>query len=623
LSGRDAAEGDATEGDVGLERLLDYLKNSRGFDFGGYKRPSLTRRIRRRMEMLGVRSFDEYLDHLEVHPGEFAELFNSILINVTSFFRDPQAWQQLDAEVLPKIIAAKPADGLLRVWSAGCATGEEAYSIAMLLAEALGPAAFVERVKIYATDLDDQALATARAGAYSARDLEEVSLELRERYFQLQGTRQVFRAELRRALIFGRHDMMSDPPIGGLDLILCRNTLMYFNADVQGRIVQRFHFALNDGGYLFLGKAEMLLTRGTLFQPVDMKSRIFAKVAQPGEPRRRVVVAPPPPGAIAPRAERGERLAGQSSEESPVARIVVDENGVLALANQRARVQFHIDPGDVGRLLQDIEVSYRPAELRSLIERAYAERRPIAQTNVERRLDDGTVQMLDILVTPLFDQGAAPLGVAITFLDVSYVHELKDELRRAREELQTANEELQSSNEELETTNEELQSSNEELETTNEELQSTNEELETMNEELQSTNEELQSVNDNLRTSTDKAGQLNTFLESVLQGLGSGAAVLDRNYNVLMWNQGAEKLWGLRAEEVRGKSFLALDIGLPVAELRPLVRASLSGESEAGELTLDATNRRGKRIRCRVTCTPLSNSNGTRDGVILLMDQVD
>ncbi|HEV7477218.1 MAG TPA: CheR family methyltransferase, partial [Burkholderiales bacterium] len=485
-----------------FERLLAYLKTSRGFDFGGYKRPSLTRRIQHRMDLLGVPGFDEYLDHLEVHPGEFAELFDSILINVTAFFRDAPAWEYLAAEVLPAMLRAKTGGEPVRVWSAGCATGEEAYSIAMLLAEALGVEAFLERVKIYATDLDDQALATARAAAYAARDLKDVAPQLQERYFQPQGTRQVFRADLRRAVIFGRHDMMSDSPIGGLDLILCRNTLMYFNADVQARILSRFHFALNNGGYLFLGKAEMLLTRGTLFQPLDLKSRIFSKVTQPGESRRRVSVLPPPPAAGA--GERGGRLLDQSSEESPVARIVVDENGVLALVNQRARVLFRIDPGDVGRLLHDLELSYRPAELRSLIERAYGERRPIAQTNVERRLDDGSVQMLDILVAPLFDDQGVPLGVAITFLDVSYVQELKDELRRSREELQTTNEELQSSNEELETTNEELQSSNEELETTNEELQSTNEELETMNEELQSTNEELQTVNDQLRQSTDE-----------------------------------------------------------------------------------------------------------------------
>jgi two-component system CheB/CheR fusion protein len=606
--------------EAGLERLLEFLKTSRGFDFGGYKRPSLTRRIQRRIETLGLGSHDGYLNYLEAHPGEFAELFDSILINVTSFFRDAAAWERLNAEVLPAILRARGAAGPVRVWSAGCATGEEAYSIAILLAEAMGAQAFIERVKIYATDLDDQALAVARAGAYTARDLEDVGPELRERYFQAQGTRQVFRPDLRRAVIFGRHDMMSDPPIGGLDLILCRNALMYFNADVQSRILQRFHFALNEGGFLFLGKAEMLLTRGTLFQPIDLKSRIFTKVPQPGERPRRLAVAPPPPLPAHPSAHGG--LIDQSSEESPVARIVVDEAGVLALANQRARVLFKLDTGDVGRLLQDLELSYRPAELRSMIEQAYAERRPIAQTNVERRLEDGSVQMLDILVAPLFDEKDRPLGVSITFLDVSYVRELKDELGRAREELQTANEELQSSNEELETTNEELQSSNEELETTNEELQSTNEELETMNEELQSTNEELQTVNDQLRQSTDEAARLNTFLESVLGGLGSGAVVLDPNYNVLMWNQRAEDLWGLRAGEVRGKSFLALDIGLPVGELRPLVRACLSGESESGEATLDAINRRGKRIRCRVGCTPLARAPGKRDGVILLMDEV-
>jgi two-component system CheB/CheR fusion protein len=164
-----------------VERLLEYLKQSRGFDFSGYKRPSLLRRIQRRMELLGVRGFDDYLDHLEVHPGEFAELFDSILINVTSFFRDPLAWQHLKEHVLPAILGSKRDGELVRVWSAGCATGQEPYSVAMLFAEALGDAAVVERVKIYATDLDDGALATARAGAYAGRDLEDLAPELQDR----------------------------------------------------------------------------------------------------------------------------------------------------------------------------------------------------------------------------------------------------------------------------------------------------------------------------------------------------------------------------------------------------------------------------------------------------------
>jgi two-component system, chemotaxis family, CheB/CheR fusion protein len=225
-------------------------------------------------------------------------------------------------------------------------------------------------------------------------------------------------------------------------------------------------------------------------------------------------------------------------------------------------------------------------------------------------------------VQPLYDESDLPLGVSVTFLDVTRNHQLLDDLQRSREEVQTTNEELQTSNEELETTNEELQSSNEELETTNEELQSTNEELETMNEELRSTNEELQAVNEQLRQRTDELNHSNSFLESVLASLPGGAAVIDPDYNVLMWNQRAEDLWGLRADEVRGRSFLGLDIGLPVAELRPLVHACLAGEADSRDATVDATNRRGKRIRCRVVCTPLISPARKREGVILTMDEV-
>jgi two-component system CheB/CheR fusion protein len=215
----------------------------------------------------------------------------------------------------------------------------------------------------------------------------------------------------------------------------------------------------------------------------------------------------------------------------------------------------------------------------------------------------------------------APLGVGVTFLDVTRYTRLSEELQRSREEVQTTNEELQSANEELETTNEELQSSNEELETTNEELQSTNEELETMNEELQSTNEELQTVNEELRTRTEELNHLNSFLESVLGSLRAAAIVVNRNLDVLVWNDRSHELWGLRAEEVHGKSLLNLDIGLPVKELRDVIRPVLSGEAEHKQVVLDAVNRRGKTIKCRVACTPLF-AGKERQGVILLMDEV-
>jgi two-component system CheB/CheR fusion protein len=611
--------------DPKFEALLHFLQQQRGFDFTGYKRPSLVRRVERRMQMVGVKAYDDYRDHLEVHPEEFAQLFNTILINVTSFFRDEPAWDYLRQEVVPRLLAAKHSHDSVRVWSAGCASGQEAYSLAIVLAEALGLEAFRERVKIYATDVDEEALGQARLASYTPKDMEGMDGTLRERYFEAGSGRYVFRTDLRRSVIFGRHDLVHDAPISRLDLLVCRNALMYFNAETQANILQRFHFALNgngDGnkGFLFLGRAEMLLSHANLFAPVDLRCRVFEKVPAPGQRQRAPAVALAEPNELP--VIRNGRLRDLALDEGPMAKLVVDMDGNLCAANARARLLFTINPKDIGRALQDLEISYRPLELRSLIEQAYAERRPVTRTSVERHFPDADSQMLDVTVAPLLDEARNPLGVGITFLDVTRHAHLAQELQRSREEIATATEELQSSNEELETTNEELQSSNEELETTNEELQSTNEELETMNEELQSTNEELQTVNEELRQRTDEINQLNAFLESVLTGLRSAAIVVNLDLSVLMWNQRAADLWGLRADEVQGRSLLNLDIGLPVGELRAAIRPCLTGELDHREVTLDAINRRGKKIRCQVTCTPLTSAAKKRDGVILLIDEL-
>jgi two-component system CheB/CheR fusion protein len=613
--------------DARFENLLLFLQQQRGFDFTGYKRPSLMRRVLRRMHTLGLSGFDAYCDYLQVHPDEFALLFNTILINVTSFFRDSYAWDYLAKNVVPDILAGKAAHEPVRVWSAGCAAGQEAYSIAMLLAEAVGAEAFRERVKVYATDADEEALTQARLATYSAKEVEDVPEPLLKRYFEPSNARYVFRADLRRSVIFGRHDLVSDAPISRLDLLVCRNTLMYFNAETQARILQRFHFALNgyDGrpGYLFLGRAEMMLAQSHLFATKDLKCRVFLKVPVPGaRPRLPLAKLTEPNGEPPNIMSLNERLRELALHDSTDARILVDANGTLALANNRARLLFSLSPKDVGRPLQDLEISYRPVELRSLIEQAYAEHRPVTRANVERHFPDGQSHYLDVLVSPLFDEAHQALGVGITFIDVTRSHRLQEELQRSREEIQTANEELQSSNEELETTNEELQSSNEELETTNEELQSTNEELETMNEELQSTNEELQTVNEDLRQRTEELNQSNSFLQSVLSSMRGAAIVVNRELNVLVWNHRAEDLWGLRQDEVQGRSVLNLDIGLPVGELRAPMRACMNDGAEYKEIVLDAVNRRGKSIRCRIACTPLLAPDRKREGVILMMDEL-
>ncbi len=606
--------------DEEFEALLVYIKGSRGFDFSGYKRTGLMRRVNKQMESVGVGSYSDYVDYLEVHPDEFERLFDTILINVTSFFRDTGSWDYLREEVVPRLLAAKRSGEPIRLWSAGCATGQEPYSLAMMMAEALGPERFRQQIKIYATDVDNQALAQARAGAYSAREMQSVPDALRDKYFEREDDTYIFQRDMRRALIFGRHDLMQDAPISRIDLLVCRNTIMYFNAEAQRRIVNRFHFAVSDNSFLFLGKAEMMFTHASLFAPLDLKRRVFQKLPAAGPREREAFLPPSQDSAVSPEGRLREMLF----QEGTVAQIAVDSAGLLALTNAPARQLFRLNTRDIGRPLQDLEISYRPVELRSCIDRAYAERRPIAVQGVAYSPLPGETLYLDALVTPLLEGGAV-LGAGISFTNVTRLRQLSDELQAASRELETAYEELQSTNEELETTNEELQSTVEELETTNEELQSTNEELETTNEELQSTNEELQTINEELRMRSVDLDQVNLFLKSILASLHGGVIVLDSEMRVQFWNEKSEDLWGLRADETQGRTLLSLDIGLPTATLLPAIQSSLTQPERRQELVLDALNRRGRPFRCSVQVTPLIESTMSRDirGVLLQIEEAN
>jgi len=611
-------EPEETNGD--FEELLAYLHRTRGFDFGGYKRASLQRRIHKRMEDIGVEQYDQYTDYLEVHPDEFAHLFNTILINVTDFFRDAPAWDYLAKEVVQRIVGGKLPTDPIRVWSAGCASGEETYSLAMVFCEAVEPDRFREHVKIYGTDADQEALNQARQGIYTAHEAEQLDPRLREKYYEPVGDRIAFRKDLRRSVIFGRHDLTQDAPISRLDLLVCRNTLMYFNAETQSRIVDRFHFGINDGGYLFLGKAEMLLAQSPFFTPVELKHRIFRRVV--GNNRGRFWPVPRSFAELSYNPLLNHvRLRDSAFDTSAFPHVVIDNNGILAMANQQARAMFGIVPRDIGQPFQDVEMSFRPVELRTHVDTAMTENRPVILRDAEwRRLPD-EVEYFEIQICPLRD-GNGVLGTSVTFANVTAARRVQDELKTVRQELESASAELQSTNEELETTNEELQSTVEELETTNEELQSTNEELETMNEELQSANEELQTMNDELRQRSDELNQVNAFLQSILSGFRGSVVVLDKDMKVLVWSHRAEDAWGLRTEEATGKQFLNLDIGLPVMVLRQPLRDCLAG-TPSTTVTVDAVNRRGRPIRCEVTCTPLEGVDGVDGprGVILMMEE--
>jgi two-component system CheB/CheR fusion protein len=611
---------------AGLSALIDYLKRSRGFDFAGYKPASLERRIHKRMMAVGAREYPDYVDYLEVHPEEFEALFNTILINVTGFFRDAGAWEFLTEHVIPMILERKPDDSSIRVWSAGCASGEEAYTLAMILAEGMGAQGYKDRVKMYATDIDEEALARARQATYDAREIAGVPQQLLATYFERVSNSYAFRKDLRRNVIFGRHDLIQHAPISRVDLLVCRNTLMYFNAETQSRILTRFHFALNDSGVLFLGRAETSLTHANTFAPLDLRRRISTKVPSASLHLRDRLLLIAQNGS----AEEGNygvdlqiRLRESALDAAPIAQLLVDVNGSLVLANERARSLFSISSAELGRPIQDLKISYRPVEIRSYIDQACAERLPSLLRDVEWHAPGGETRWLDVQVVPLIDNSGAVLGASVTFADVSAAKRLQRELEHANQELETAYEELQSTNEELETTNEELQSTVEELDTTNEELQSTNEELETMNEELQSTNEELHTINEEHRQRSDELNSVNAFLESILTSLRGGVVVVDSELKVLVWNDNADDLWGLRANEAVGRNLLGLDIGLPVERLKQPMKDCLNGNRQFIELQVDATNRKGRSIDCRVTCSPLLGAQRDIRGAIVMMEDLD
>jgi len=606
-----------------LDALLEHIRRARGFDFSGYKRPSLERRIRKRLDAVRLNTYSEYQDYLEANQAEYTQLFDTILINVTGFFRDKQAWDYVADEILPQLIADIPADKPIRVWSAACASGEEAYTIAMLLAEALGHDEFRRRVKVYATDVDDEALTHARQALYPPEAMKTVPQSLQDRYWEERGGGIVFRGDLRRAVIFGRNDLVQDAPISRVDLLISRNTLMYFTPETQARILGQFNFSLSEHGFLFLGKSEMLLSHSELFTPHSLKWRVFKKVPRVGIRDRLGFIT----GAI--RNDEDEepgryaQLRDGAADNSPVPQVAVDSQGFLAFANHAARRLFGIGPSELGRPIQDLELSYRPAELRAGLARAYEQGAGVNLGRAPWSRDGEPERIFEVEIAPLHADGAHNLGASITFIEVTAHVRLTQDFDESKRQLETAYEELQSTVEELETTNEELQSTNEELETTNEELQSTNEELETMNEELQSSNDELETMNEVQRERSMEVERLNMFLEGILGHLGVGVVVVDGDGAVQLWNDSAYELWGLRGDEVDGQRFASLDIGLPTEPVQGAIDAALGDGGEASVVSVDAVNRRGRQFSCTVRALPLRTRTGNSYGAILIMSGLD
>lgn len=592
--------------DPDFEALIRYIQESRGLDFRGYKKTSLRRRVLKRMEEVGSDGFGTYHAFLEAHPQEFVELLNTVLINVTSFFRDPEAWDAVREEALPRLLAQERFNGErpLRIWSAGCASGEEPYSLAMLFAEALGLEEFARRVKIYATDLDDHALRAARHAAYLPREVEGVPPDQLEKYFERTNNHFCVHRELRKAVIFGRHNLVHDAPISRIDLLVCRNLLIYLESETQNQVLPRLHYALVDDGLMFLGKAETQLARSRLFQPIDLKHRIFRKVPQEwrrsgggsmvfnGQPGSHALLRTPP---------LQQRLLEGIADTNLLAYLAVDMDGTLVFANAAARRMLEVGEGDLGRPFQDLSVSYRPAELRGRIEEASRLGRAVRLEHQDYHRPPAEPVRLTIDIAPLFGRDSRQFATLMAFSDTTRLFTMQQELEAAQESLETTIEEL---------------------ETTNEELQSTNEELETTNEDLRSANEELETANEELRVQHEESAEYRRYAEGILRSIDAGIVVLDHDLRIRSWNRWSENAWGLRAEEVEGHELLELDIGLPVPRLRPDLLRVLAAEVPQAELVVDARDRRGRQLNCRIRINPLVYETRSLRGVVLIVEDL-
>ena len=518
--------------ELSFKDLLEFIADERAVDLRGYKPTSLQRRLHKRMAHMKAADYGQYQQVLRRDPGEITHLLNTILINVTDFFRDQAAWDFLRSNVLPQTLGDVQPGDTVRAWCAGCATGQEAYSLAICLSEYFGERLLHLDVKVYATDIDDEALTIARRGAYPVEQLKRVSPDLRAKYFTGEGEIQRVTRDLRRMVIFGKSDAIHDAPISRISLLLCRNLLIYFDSATQLHVLKRFHYALQPNGVLFLGKAESLLLHSDLFMPLHAKWRIFKKVRSAEE-------HPHAPlnlrfADLAKNRAREELIILKEYYQSILETVgqsivVLDQSGKVNSANAATAKVWRVDaPLTEGEAITTSSIVKACPELVRKIEDAHQRRTTV---HFDCKIGaEGAEAILSLRIRPIFSEDSSLVGTIIYAEDV------------------TPREHLQSAVVELESTSKELQSANEELETTNEELQSLNEELETMNEELQVRTEEMD--------------QLHARYVETLERMPFPVMLLNEQTKIEFWNTLAMKLFGFKA-----KPSVQLDLEqLPISE---------------------------------------------------------
>jgi two-component system CheB/CheR fusion protein len=612
-----------------LSRIYRLLRNRTGYDFSQYRDRTFHRRIQRRMQVAQIEKLEDYVERLEKEPDEVGALFRDLLIGVTGFFRDSAAFEALETLVIPRIFEHKGAADEVRIWVPGCATGEEAYSLAILCAERLGKLPVHPKVMIFGTDIDDTALNAARAGRYPAPLLKDVSSERIRRFFASEaGTYRVAK-ELREMCIFSTHSIIRDPPFSRLDLISCRNLLIYFRAQLQDQVIPVFHYALRPGGFLFLGLSENVSRFAELFQPIDQKQRIFqrrgflARAAVPLAPFLPQIRDGRAPshdrdGAPQHRAEILRRLSLAILESFAPVYIIVDEADQALLFSAGTGKYLQAPPGPPTR---DIVAMAHPglrADLRAALRRAKETGQRVVRERIPVEINGG-VHMIGLAVQPITEAEETAYGVVFTDqgparqLDESdgKGSESDETLRQIEQELQETRERLQATIEELEAANEEFRSSNEELVSVNEELQSTNEELETSKEELQSVNEELQTVNAELSGKIDELDRANTDLNNFIQSTQIATVFLDRNLVIRNFTPEVTRIFSLIPSD-RGRPLTDIVNRLDYPGLENDMR-TVAGTGQTVERPVEVDG--DAHYLARIL--PYRNSDNVIDGVIL------
>ena len=538
-----------------LEKVFILLRTQTGHDFSPYKKSTIYRRVERRMGLHQIDTIATYVRFLRENPQEIELLSKELLIGVTSFFRDPPAWEQLKEKVIPALLAAHPKGGALRAWTPGCSTGEEAYSLAMVFKEAL------ERVKpagrfslqVFATDLDRDAIDRARAGVYPANIAADISSERLRRFFAQDEHGYRVGKEIRETMVFAPQNVIMDPPFTKLDLLICRNLLIYLDQGMQKKLIPLFHYSLNPGGVLFLGSAETIGAFTHLFAPLAKKARLYRRLdaalgTEPVEfpssfvPYRSDAVGDQPQARMP--GPNLQALADQLLLQrfAPAAVLTNDKGDILYISGRTGK---YLEPA-AGKANWNIFAMAREGlryELSNGFQKALRQKASVSLKGVKVGTNGG-VQAMDITIHPIDEPPSLRGMVMIVFTEVTILSETQaagkpprpstrmDRLAALERELQQAREEIQTTREEMQTSQEELKSTNEELQSTNEELQSTNEELTTSKEEMQSLNEELQTVNHELQAKVDELSQANSDMKNLLNSTDIATLFLDEQLAV-------------------------------------------------------------------------------------------